>query len=106
MLKRSASEHEYLTQNGMQGARIGLVGANGQGKSTLVRLMLGELTPNSGTCVQHPQARRGVFAQSNVEDLVQTKGNLTALQHMKALFAEGKGSSHTFSSSLSSTLFG
>ena len=71
---------------------MGLVGANGQGKSTLVKLMLGELTPKSGTSLQHPQARIGVFAQSNVEDLVQTKGQLTALKHMKALFPEGRDS--------------
>lgn len=73
----------------LQGAKIGLVGANGQGKSTLVKLMLGELSPKSGTAVQHPQARVGVFAQSNVEDLVQGKGQLTALKHMKALFPDG-----------------
>ena len=75
----------------VQGERVGLVGANGQGKSTLVKLMLGELRPKSGTAVQHPQARIGVFAQSNVEDLVQGKGQLTALKHMKALFPEGDG---------------
>ena len=51
--------------------------------------MLGELSPKSGTAVQHPQARVGVFAQSNVEDLVQGKGQLTALKHMKALFPDG-----------------
>ena len=66
------------------------MGANGQGKSTLVKLMLGELRPKSGTAIQHPQARIGVFAQSNVEDLVQGKGQLTVLKHMKALFPEGE----------------
>ena len=74
----------------VQGERVGLVGANGQGKSTLVKLMLGELRPKSGTALQHPQARVGVFAQSNVENLVQGKGQLTALKHMKALFPEGE----------------
>jgi ATP-binding cassette subfamily F protein uup len=33
----------------MRGARIGLVGNNGVGKSTLLRLMLGELEPQQGT---------------------------------------------------------
>lgn len=66
------------------------MGANGEGKSTLVKLMLGDLCPRSGTALQHPQARIGVFAQSNVEDLVQEKGQLTALKHMKALFPEGE----------------
>jgi ATP-binding cassette subfamily F protein uup len=35
-----------------RGDRIGIVGANGAGKTTLVRIMLGELTPDSGT-VRH-----------------------------------------------------
>ena len=54
-----------------------------------MKLMLGELRPKSGTALQHPQARVGVFAQSNVEDLVQGKGQLTALTHLKALYPEG-----------------
>jgi ATP-binding cassette subfamily F protein uup len=33
----------------LRGERIGLVGNNGVGKSTLLRIMLGQLTPNSGT---------------------------------------------------------
>jgi ABC transport system ATP-binding/permease protein len=33
----------------MRGDRIGLIGANGAGKSTLIRLILGDLQPDSGT---------------------------------------------------------
>jgi ATP-binding cassette subfamily F protein uup len=32
-----------------RGDRIGIVGANGSGKSTLIRILLGELAPDSGT---------------------------------------------------------
>ncbi|MCX2982181.1 ATP-binding cassette domain-containing protein [Halieaceae bacterium IMCC14734] len=32
-----------------RGDRIGIVGANGAGKSTLIKILLGELTPSSGT---------------------------------------------------------
>ena len=74
----------------LQGEKLALVGANGQGKSTLVKLMLGELRPKSGSAVQHPQARIGTFAQSNVEDLVQHRGHLTSLKHLKALFPDGE----------------
>jgi len=38
-----------LTLTVQRGERIGLVGNNGVGKSTLLRLMLGELAPQSGT---------------------------------------------------------
>jgi len=33
----------------MRGDRIGLIGANGAGKSTVIRLILGELAPDTGT---------------------------------------------------------
>ncbi len=40
---------ETLSMRIMRGDRIGLIGPNGAGKSTLIRLILGELTPDSGT---------------------------------------------------------
>ncbi len=75
----------------MQGARVALVGANGQGKSTLVRLMLGELSPARGDVRRHPQAKVGVFAQNNVEQLVIGQGATSALVHMKELHPGGEG---------------
>jgi ATP-binding cassette subfamily F protein uup len=33
----------------MRGDRVGLIGANGAGKSTLIRMILGQLAPDSGT---------------------------------------------------------
>ncbi|MDP6437875.1 MAG: ATP-binding cassette domain-containing protein [Gammaproteobacteria bacterium] len=44
-----ASIVKSLTLTVMRGNRIGLVGNNGVGKSTLLRLMLGELEPATGT---------------------------------------------------------
>ena len=38
-----------LSMRIMRGDRIGLIGPNGAGKSTLIRLILGELAPDSGT---------------------------------------------------------
>ena len=40
---------DRLSMTVMRGDRIGLLGANGAGKSTLIKLILGELTPDSGT---------------------------------------------------------
>ena len=40
---------EKLSLRIMRGDRFGLIGANGAGKSTLIRLILGELPPDSGT---------------------------------------------------------
>ncbi len=40
---------EDLSMRIMRGDRIGLIGPNGAGKSTLIRLILGELAPDTGT---------------------------------------------------------
>ena len=45
----------------MRGDRIGLIGNNGVGKSTLLRLMLGELEPQTGTIKHGTQLEIGTF---------------------------------------------
>ncbi|MEM7505336.1 MAG: ABC-F family ATP-binding cassette domain-containing protein [Pseudomonadota bacterium] len=45
------------------GARLGLVGRNGTGKTTLFRLIRGELTSDAGTISLPPRARIGGVAQ-------------------------------------------
>jgi ATP-binding cassette, subfamily F, member 3 len=41
------------------GARVGLVGKNGQGKSTLVKLLIGQMKPSKGSVNQHPRLKLG-----------------------------------------------
>ncbi|MBT8131862.1 MAG: ATP-binding cassette domain-containing protein [Gammaproteobacteria bacterium] len=52
----------------MRGDRIGLIGNNGVGKSTLLRLLLGELEPQSGTIKHGTGLQIGYFDQMR-EDL-------------------------------------
>jgi ATP-binding cassette subfamily F protein uup len=47
----------------MRGDRLGLLGANGAGKSTLIRLLLGELAPDSGTVRLGTNLRVAYFDQ-------------------------------------------
>jgi len=47
----------------MRGDRIGLIGNNGVGKSTLLKLLLGELTPDSGTVKIGTNLEIGYFDQ-------------------------------------------
>lgn len=48
-------------------ARIAIVGANGTGKSTLIRLLTDELTPTVGTIERPGNASIGTFDQFNAE---------------------------------------
>jgi ATP-binding cassette, subfamily F, member 3 len=50
-------------------ARVGLVGKNGGGKSTLVKLLIGILRPHKGSVEQHSRLRLGYFDQHSVEIL-------------------------------------
>ena len=45
-------------------SRIGLIGPNGCGKSTLIKIMLGQLTPSEGTVVRARKARLAYLPQS------------------------------------------
>jgi ATP-binding cassette, subfamily F, member 3 len=49
--------------------RIALLGANGNGKSTLARLIAGRLAPMAGEFRRAPRLRCGFFAQHQIEEL-------------------------------------
>ena len=51
------------------GDRVALLGANGMGKSTLLRGLAGQLASKDGTVEHSPYARIGYFAQHRVEQL-------------------------------------
>ncbi|MFA4874819.1 MAG: ABC-F family ATP-binding cassette domain-containing protein [bacterium] len=49
--------------------RIAVVGKNGRGKSTLLNLLAGELTPQGGEIRQHASARPTLFGQAAIDRL-------------------------------------
>jgi ATP-binding cassette subfamily F protein 3 len=49
--------------------RIGLLGANGNGKSTFAKLLGGRLAPMAGTLTRAPKLEVGFFAQHQVDEL-------------------------------------
>ncbi|TIB82635.1 P-loop containing nucleoside triphosphate hydrolase protein [Wallemia mellicola] len=55
-----------ITQN----SRLGVIGANGQGKSTLLKLIIDELSSTVGSIVKHRQAVIKQFSQHNVDELL------------------------------------
>lgn len=61
-----------LTTTVMRGDKIGIIGPNGCGKTTLLRLLLGELVPSSGTIRQGTKIEVAYFDQLR-EQLDETK---------------------------------
>eukprot|EP00484_Ammonia_sp_Unknown_P001495 CAMPEP_0197020460 /NCGR_PEP_ID=MMETSP1384-20130603/1238_1 /TAXON_ID=29189 /ORGANISM="Ammonia sp." /LENGTH=672 /DNA_ID=CAMNT_0042448087 /DNA_START=116 /DNA_END=2134 /DNA_ORIENTATION=+ len=50
-------------------SRIAMIGANGVGKSTLVKLMMGTLEPIKGECKRNRSARIALFTQYHIDQL-------------------------------------
>ena len=67
--------------------RIALVGRNGNGKTTLARLLAGQLAPMKGNITASGKLTAGYFAQHQIEELVPDE---TPLQHMARLLPDEK----------------
>jgi len=55
------------------GDRVGVIGANGRGKSTLLRLLSGDTKPLSGTIKSHVSLQTGIFVQGHESSLDKTR---------------------------------
>jgi ATP-binding cassette subfamily F protein 3 len=64
------------------GARIALLGHNGAGKSTVIKLLAGELPALNGERVEAKDLRIGYFAQHQLEQL---KEGESPLQHLRSM---------------------
>ncbi|ADM11571.1 Uup ABC transporter ATPase component [Encephalitozoon intestinalis ATCC 50506] len=53
----------------MSNSRIVVVGANGQGKSTFLKLLAGKIEATEGNLIRSPSLRVGYFAQHHVDQL-------------------------------------
>ena len=49
--------------------RIGVIGKNGKGKTTLLKLLSGNLTAETGTIKINPGVQQGYFEQTNIQSL-------------------------------------
>jgi ATPase subunit of ABC transporter with duplicated ATPase domains len=65
-----------LSLNVNAGEKIAIIGENGVGKTTLLKLLQGELTPTSGTIKWAEKAKIGYFAQDHAADFASDQ-NLT-----------------------------
>ena len=65
--------------------RIALLGANGNGKSTLAKLLSARLQPMSGQIIKSSKLEVGYFAQHQSEEL---PSDMTACEYLKSLMPE------------------
>jgi ATPase subunit of ABC transporter with duplicated ATPase domains len=65
------------------GERVGLIGKNGVGKTTVLKLILGQEQPTEGTREVEPGIRLGYFSQFS-----EINGQQTVLQVLEEVFAE------------------
>jgi ATP-binding cassette subfamily F protein 3 len=66
-----------------EGEKIGFIGANGEGKTTLIRLILGELIPVSGEIIQKNGIKIGYLEQNGGYE-----SGATVYEEMRAIFQE------------------
>jgi len=67
------------------GERVCVVGPNGKGKTTLLKLLAGVLKANGGEIVSHPGVTSGYFEQTNVKSLVDSR---TVEEEMLSSYAD------------------
>ncbi len=67
----------------MQGERIGLIGRNGAGKSTVFKLIMGKEEPTSGRVEINPQLKIGYFSQFS-----ELSGSLSVQQELEMCFEQ------------------
>jgi len=60
---------ENFSLNVEKGERIAIIGKNGRGKSTLLRLLAGDLEPNKGSIKRSDNLAIGYFGQTNIDRL-------------------------------------
>jgi len=68
------------------GEKIAIIGANGVGKSTMLKTLVGELAPDTGTVKWSENAQIGYYAQDHAEDF---DNDLTVFDWMSQWKSEG-----------------
>jgi ATP-binding cassette, subfamily F, member 3 len=63
--------------------KVALIGANGTGKSTIVKMLLGELLPDEGDVFVNRQIRIGYLSQSVIED-----DSVTMITEMRSVYRD------------------
>ncbi|KAI5449237.1 ABC transporter ATP-binding protein arb1 [Naganishia albida] len=83
----SGAKKDYLYQDLSFGidmdSRIAIVGDNGTGKSTLLNLITGQLSPCEGTVSKHPALKLAKYSQHSADQLPYDK---SPIEHLEATY--------------------
>jgi ATP-binding cassette subfamily F protein 3 len=74
--------------------RIALMGANGNGKTTLLRLLADRLKPLDGKLRRPSKLETGYFAQNQMDEMSPTRSGLEELQALEPMAVEEKLRAH------------
>ncbi|KAF7713599.1 Uncharacterized protein PECH_002530 [Penicillium ucsense] len=74
------------------GDRVGIMGLNGGGKTTLVRILNGQMSPSRGKVTTHPRLKVGYYGQHSVEKLQERGRDEPSLTALRLMMAETEGS--------------
>ena len=72
---------DNLTFQIERGERVCLLGRNGEGKSTLLSVISGDISPDTGDIIRQPGLRIGYLAQETPSDLQGTVFDVVAGRH-------------------------
>ncbi len=70
--------------------RIAVIGKNGKGKTTLLNLLAGEMSPTSGDIKLHPNTKIAYFGQTNINRLRPEKTALQEVMDAHPDYAQGE----------------
>lgn len=82
--------YENLSLVLRKGDRLALLGRNGAGKSSLLRLLSGQVEPRKGRRLVGGRVKMGVFSQHTMEDLNPDNTVLSELGSVSGLMAQGQ----------------
>ena len=74
--------HKNLTFDVVKGDKIGIIGNNGMGKTTLLKLLANQLLPDSGKIEPGHHLQVGYFPQNHAE-IIDKKSSMTAFDWLK-----------------------